>query len=84
VVTLPYGQPIWEIEQEYLAKNVSNQNETAMRYSDKTLREWKTDWRECKQMNWQQKLDKMIQTVQKRSSIARIDFYWEIILNQHA
>jgi hypothetical protein len=36
VVTLPYGQPIWEIEQEHLAKNVLNPNDTAMRYSEKT------------------------------------------------
>jgi hypothetical protein len=43
VVTLPYGQPIWEIQQEYLAKNVLNPNDTAMQYSNKTLQEWKAD-----------------------------------------
>jgi hypothetical protein len=85
VVTLPYGQPIWEIEQKHLAKNVLNPNDIAMRHSEKTLRQWKTDWEnECEQIDSKQKLDKMIQTVKRRSNIARIDFYREISLSRHA
>jgi hypothetical protein len=83
MVTLSYGQPIWEIEQEYLAKNVLDPNDTAMQHSDKTLQQWKTDWEErCDHVDSQQKLDKTIQTVKKSSSIARIDFYREISLSQ--
>jgi hypothetical protein len=85
MVTLPYGQPIWEIEQEYLAKNVLNPNDTAMQHSNKTLQQWKTDWEEgCNHVDSQQRLDSMIQTVKKRSSIARIDFYREISLSRNA
>jgi hypothetical protein len=80
MVTLPYGQPIWEIEQEYLAKNVLNPNDTAMQYDDRTLQQWKTEWEEgCSHVDSQQRLDKMIQTVKKRSSIARIDFIVKLV-----
>jgi hypothetical protein len=52
VVTLPYGQPIWEIKQEHTAKNVLNPNDIAMRHDNKTLREWKVYWKEkCEQID---------------------------------
>jgi hypothetical protein len=77
VITLPYGQPIWKIEQEHLAKNVLKPDDIAMRHDNKTLQR-------CEQRDAQQKLDGMIETVKGRSSIARIDCYREISLNQHA